>query len=495
MRLGKYISIIFFSLLERFLPFVTPLPASIIHQEPGLTPLRNAPTEGSDFARMAADAAAAVSEQTLVPEKIQALPLAGKQTNLMIAGTVDGQVHALDPDTGDLRWSFSTGEPLVKSYQQLPGTLDEKWWLIPMLDGSMLVKTTHGLRRPGLNARLLVDQAPFLAGSTFFTGSKVSRIFGVNALTGEVRQVLSGDTADSLASDRRLLARSGSDDDVVWIGRTDYTIRAFDVLTGQEQWNLTFGEFVSLDGLKIATGSNGNNGGDSGRKSGIRSATPSHDEAMPSLLASPDGSLRRRASLVRAGKTTPHSNLGDPDEWKAPLPAQVSSVFRVVLEEGSDHAYLPMQPMPLVQSAGDDISTGDAGIAAVGMLGNNQVYAVMLDEEDSMGDVEEPGSASPVGTRAGKKNRPVEGKVPYGGRVTATQPLLPHGDGKRDGGDGNDLGLGGNLDGSGHGISGPLMQCLSPKGCSTKGSLSYAGKKAHGVVAILTLGGRLPIAQ
>lgn len=492
MKLRLYLSIIFFQLLDRLVRFVTPLPASIIHQEPEFTPLRNAQTEGSDFARMAADAAAAASEQTLVPETIQALPMAGKQPNLMIAGTVDGQVHALDPDTGDVRWSFSTGEPLVKSYQQLPGTLDEKWWLIPMLDGSMLVKTTHGLRRPGLDARLLVDQAPFLAGSTFFTGSKVSRIFGVDALTGEVRQVLSGDTADSLASDRRLLARSGSDDDVVWIGRTDYTIRAFDVPTGQEQWNLTFGEFVSLDGPKITTE---NNAGDSGRKSGIRSATASHDEAMPSLFASPDGSLRRRASSVRAGKTTPHDNLGDPDEWKAPLPAQVTSVFRVVLEEGSGHTYLPMQPMPLVQSAADGISTGDAGVAAVGMLGNNQVYAVMLDEEDSIGDVEEPGSAGPVGTRAGKKNRPVEGKVPYGGRVTATQPLLPHGDGKRDSGDGNDLGLGGNLDGSGHGISGPLMQCLSPKVASTKGSLSHAGEKARVVVVIIALGGVLPIAK
>lgn len=479
MKLEIYLSIIFFQLLERLVRFVTPLPASIIHQEPELTPLRNAPTEGSDFARMAADAAAAASEQRLVPEKIQAFPLAGKQTNLMIAGTVDGQVHALDPDTGDVRWSFSTGEPLVKSYQQLPGTLDEKWWLIPMLDGSMLIKTTHGLRRPGLNARLLVDQAPFLAGSTFFTGSKVSRIFGVDALTGEVRQVLSGDTADSLASDRRLLARSGSDD-VVWIGRTDYTIRAFDVPTGQEQWNLTFGEFVSLDGLKITPESNGNNGGDSGRKRGIRSATASHDEAMPSLFASPDGSLRRRASPVRAGKTTSNDNLEGPDEWKAPLPAQVTSVFRVVLEEGSGHTYLPMQPMPLVQSAGDVISAGNAGVAAIGMLGNNQVYAVMLDEEDSIGDVEEPGSAGPVGTRAGKKNRPVEGKVPYGGRVTATQPLLPHGDEKRDRGDGNDLGLGGSLDESGHGISGPLMQCLSPKVSSTKGSLSHTGEKGVG---------------
>ncbi|CAN0491103.1 unnamed protein product, partial [Scytosiphon promiscuus] len=85
------------------------------------------------------------------------------RTSLIVAGTVDGQVHALDPATGDLKWSFSTGDPRIKSYQQLPGPLDDKKWWIPTLDGSMLVHTSHGLQRPGLNARVLVEQTPFLS--------------------------------------------------------------------------------------------------------------------------------------------------------------------------------------------------------------------------------------------------------------------------------------------------------------------------------------------
>ena len=481
------------------MPFITPLPASFVNRDPEPLPLRNGPTYGSDFARVAAkaetDAAAGqgkinvvdpirrsaqpdradslvevdASMGALVPEVNRALKVAGEQVSLMVAGTVDGQVHALDADTGELRWSFSTGDPLVKSYQQLPGTLDEKLWLIPTLDGSILVKTAQGLGRPDLNVRHLVDQTPFLAqGGTFFTGSKVSRIFGVDARTGEVRQVLSGDTADSLASDRKLLARSGSDDDVIWIGRTDYTVRAFDVPTGQEQWNLTVGEFMSLDNLKIAAGSNGVGGGDGnggGSKGGISPAAGSR------AVASSDGSLRLKALPRRAGKTKPHVNLDAKNEWKTRLPAHVASVFRVVLEEASDHTYLPMQSIRLVQSAGDEWpggSSGSGGVASVGLLDNAQLYAVILDEEDDEEEnVGEHVNANPVGTRASKKNRHGEGK---GGRTTATQSLIPHP------WDGPDLGPGGGLGGGGHEIPGMLVPSLLTKG-SPRGSSSYQGEK------------------
>lgn len=412
----------------------------------------------------------------LVPEEgpqVRSLTVVGERTRLMVAGTVDGQVHALDPDTGDLRWSFSTGEPLVKSFQQLPGTLDEKRWLIPTLDGSMLVQTVQGLRRsPGLDARLLVEQTPFLAPEgTFYTGSKVSRIFGVDAHTGEVRQVLSGGTADSFESDRRLLARSGSDDDVIWIGRNDHTVRAFDVPTGQELWNLTVGEFVSLDGLYLASSS---------RKTAVHAA-----EAAPSLVATPDGSLRS-AAVGKGGKTTGGNRAAS--EWNVPLPAHVASVFRVALEEGSAHTYLPMQQMPLSQSAGDGqtaVGSGSGGSAAVGMLDNGQVYAVALDDHDhdQEGEVGVDGGAVGAGggggggggrsaggggatggpVTRGKKSRAGEVKVAHGGRAATTKTLLPHGDWQRDSGDGADHGLG--LDGGGYGS---LVQGFS-KGSSHHG--------------------------
>ncbi|CAM9941464.1 unnamed protein product [Scytosiphon promiscuus] len=339
---GRWGSTFFASLLALgvLVPCVVPRPVSLVHQEPEppATPLRNkgpsaaaaasrkkpprttksafpspaavAGDHGDDdadatptllsseidatlFGGGAASAAAlSVREEwSVVGDNNNALAMVGgrqqqpqpqeDQSTLVVAGTVDGQVHALDPATGGLRWSFDTGEPLVKSYQQLPGTLDEKKWLIPALDGSVLVHTAQGLRRPGLKARHLVEQAPFLdPGGIFYTGSKVSRIYGVDARTGKVRQVLSGDTADSLESNRRLLALSGSDDDVIWIGRTDHTIRAFDVPTGQEEWNLTIGEFVSLDGLYLAAGN------------GVAATAASAlSEPFPSLTATPEGGL------------------------------------------------------------------------------------------------------------------------------------------------------------------------------------------------------------
>ena len=328
---------------------------------------------------------------------------------MIVAGTVDGQVHALDPATADLKWSFSTGEPLVKSYQQLPGPLDDKKWWIPMLDGSMLVHTSQGLRRPGLNARVLVEQTPFLSGRTFYTGSKVSRIFGVDAHTGELRQVLSGDTADGLESNRRLLARSGSDDDVIWIGRDDYTARAFDVSTGQEEWNLTIGQFVSLDGLYLeaspgaaaADSTSTSTSGNGGARKAAAAAAAAQLEQTNSLIATPDGSLRLKAlagvktDKVNCGnnrnnRAPPQSSDFDSDDhWNVPLPAHVASVFQVALEEGSAHTYIPMRQMPLSQSAGvgeSMVSSSTGGAAVVGVLDNGQVYAVALGEHDNDGE-------------------------------------------------------------------------------------------------------------
>lgn len=369
-----------------------------------------------------------------------------KRSTLVVAGTVDGQVHALDPATGDLKWSFSTGDPLVKSYQQLPGMLDEKRWLIPTLDGSVLVHTAQGLRRPGLKARLLVEQTPFLdQAGTFFTGSKVSHIFGVDALTGEVRQVLSGDTPDSLESNRRLLARSGSDDDVIWIGRNDHTIRAFDVATGQEQWTLTIGEFVSLDDLYLAALS----------------------APAPSLTATEDRWLHSVPAAAAAIGGGGEKGSSPELDWNVQLPAHVASVFRVSLEEGSTHTYLPMQPLPLSQSAragAPAVGGGSGGTAAVRMLDNGQVYAVALGEHGGSSEGEDGGGGGGSGggpgghVGRGKKGRAGEGKVTQGGRTTATQPLLPHGgewQQQREGGDGSES------DGGG-----ALVQSLSARGSS-----------------------------
>lgn len=511
--------------LALLIPCAVPRPVSLVHQEAEqpATPLRNKgpsaaaaasrkkpprPTKsfpspaavpgehGDDDALLSSEvdatlfggggAAAAGAAALLVREESSrvednnnALAVVGEQrqpqpqedqSTLVVAGTVDGQVHALDPATGDLRWSFDTGEPLVKSFQQLPGALDEKKWLIPALDGSVLVHTAQGLRRPGLKARHLVEQAPFLdSGGIFYTGSKVSRIYGVDARTGEVRQVLSGDTADSLESNRRLLARSGSDENVIWVGRNDHTIHSFYVPTGQEEWNLTIGEFVSLDGLYLAASSATVSGTTPSAAAGSALADP-----FPALTATPEGGLRSSAAAAAGKGGSRGRGSSDPD-WSVPLPSHVSSVFRVALEEGSVHTYLPMQEMPLSQSSGARAAAaaGSGGASAVGILENGQVFAVALGEH-GLGEGEDGGGTSSGGPGGhgsrGKKGRAGEGKVTHGGRTTATQPLLPHGGDwqqHRDGGDSSELDGGG----GGHSMSGSLVQSWLSKGSPQSGEL------------------------
>ena len=118
----------------------------------------------------------------------------------VLVTTVDGRVHALDSRTGEKHWSFSTGDPLLKLNQQTPGVLDAKRWLVPALDGTLLMHTPQGLQSLGITVNQLQEKTPFRAptGGTFYTGSRVSKVYGVDAVTGAVLQTFSGSSLDKV---------------------------------------------------------------------------------------------------------------------------------------------------------------------------------------------------------------------------------------------------------------------------------------------------------
>lgn len=220
----------------------------------------------------------------------------GEKKGTVLVGTLDGRLHAMDTK-GKVRWQTRPiGPPLLSSYQQPDPIVSPKRWLVPALDGSLLLHTEAGVRLLGLNVRALAEMPPFLAaGGTLFSGSKASSVYGIDSGSGEVVRVLASEREVQKSTD--VAAADGEDkEDLLWVGRVDYTIRAYNVPTGEELWNVTVGELISLDGPDLSKWEPTN--------------------AIPRSTALPDGTIRYA-----------ESRLGEGADWEAAFDSPVVSTF------------------------------------------------------------------------------------------------------------------------------------------------------------------------
>ena len=79
-----------------------------------------------------------------------------------------------------------------------------------------------------MKARAIADRTPFVANDgTMYTGSKKTRILGLDIVTGRIVQEVSDEGA-------ALIQANLDTSSVLWISRVDYSIRAFSP-TGNEQ--------------------------------------------------------------------------------------------------------------------------------------------------------------------------------------------------------------------------------------------------------------------
>ena len=176
-------------------------------------------------------------------------------------------MHAIDNKNFEKKWTVSTGGPLVSS-----GNSDEdsesSYNVISSVDGSLIVQNSGGMRKTSVKARMLAEKAPFLSQSgLLFTGEKASRILGVDIDSGrmvghgsqgkvDIRRLESDSSRSRILSHHHKFNgnkvrgnrnQAVSSKSPLWIGRVDYTIRAFDSITGSEKFNLTYSELKPLN--------------------------------------------------------------------------------------------------------------------------------------------------------------------------------------------------------------------------------------------------------
>ena len=179
---------------------------------------------------------------------------------ITVVGTVDGLLHGFD-DQNNKKWTADVGGGPLSSYHS-SGNLD--YSVIPATDGSLLLHSGEGMRKTSVTARMLVEQAPFATqDGLIITSQTVSRVIGVDLVNGRVHQDMLGPVGVGViglgADDakRGVIPGRGAIYDreksfnkkqrsPFLLGRTDYTLRAFNQITGYEEFNFTYSELRPL---------------------------------------------------------------------------------------------------------------------------------------------------------------------------------------------------------------------------------------------------------
>lgn len=144
--------------------------------------------------------------------------------------------------------TVSTTEPAVEKTD----------YVIPSLDGSLLVHNGQGMRKTSVTARVITENAPFISeDGVAFVGKKNTRILGIDITDGTLVTDIGGGQDSVLklsgtrgsTTEKQSLGRNkkkpGKNHSLM-MGRVDYSLRAVDGASGDEKFNVTYSEMHPL---------------------------------------------------------------------------------------------------------------------------------------------------------------------------------------------------------------------------------------------------------
>uniref|UniRef100_A0A673KU05 Serine/threonine-protein kinase/endoribonuclease IRE1 n=1 Tax=Sinocyclocheilus rhinocerous TaxID=307959 RepID=A0A673KU05_9TELE len=154
--------------------------------------------------------------------------------SLLFVSTLDGSLHAVSKQTGDIKWTLKEGVCIcmhLSVSSRRPGFLPDP------NDGSLYVlggKRKEGLMKLPFTIPELVQSSPCRSSDgVLYTGKKQDTWFVVDPQTGEKQTSLSTSSSDSICPSAPLL----------FIGRTEYMITMYDTKTQELRWNATYNDY------------------------------------------------------------------------------------------------------------------------------------------------------------------------------------------------------------------------------------------------------------
>lgn len=184
-------------------------------------------------------------------------------SNLLLTSDIEGNVHALNRETGELIWTLPGQKPLVQTSSMdsqdlhLDHHLDDQldlqdsekitWIVEPYEDGSLFFFSKRfGLQKLSTNIKDLVLQSPFALNGDdkIYTGVRKTSLYKVDARSGEIlssfgladgENKINLDEFDPVTTNFNTLNESP---DVILLGKTVYELTIYS--PNSSLWNVTY---------------------------------------------------------------------------------------------------------------------------------------------------------------------------------------------------------------------------------------------------------------
>lgn len=172
-------------------------------------------------------------------------------TDVSVVSDVDGNLHAIERNSGSLLWSLPIEDPLVKvsshvSLEEQKGHHDEVLWLVePFGEGYLYYFTlTHGLIKIPSSIRDLVLGSPFcLSGDDkIYTGSRKTSLYAINVHTGRILSTFGGE--ENCPNPYLYSTISNfNHEDIILLGKTTYELTIYSKENSNAVWNVTYSQW------------------------------------------------------------------------------------------------------------------------------------------------------------------------------------------------------------------------------------------------------------
>ncbi|GMP26919.1 hypothetical protein CsSME_00003154 [Camellia sinensis var. sinensis] len=184
-----------------------------------------------------------------------------------LVAALDGTIHLVEPKSGKVLWSFSSGPSIHSSYQAPVEQSNEKentsqlesFFIDCGDDWALYMHDAFGKRKLKETIEEFISNTPLIAeDGGVVLGSKKTTVFLVDAKTGRLiytyslsnspptsqnndeKSVLNGTTFDELEQSGSLNLKP--DELPLYITRTDYSLKSFALNTDKVLWNMTVAE-------------------------------------------------------------------------------------------------------------------------------------------------------------------------------------------------------------------------------------------------------------
>jgi outer membrane protein assembly factor BamB len=142
-----------------------------------------------------------------------------------VIGSSDGNIYALDLDTGDLKWEFETGHrvwatPLIDGDTVYIGSMDRHLYALRVSDG----EEVWSFHAPGAFA-----SEPVLDDGTLYIGAFDDKLYAIDAATGIQRWQFSGENW--------FWGEVALHDGMVFAADVNGNVYAVDATTGEQRWH------------------------------------------------------------------------------------------------------------------------------------------------------------------------------------------------------------------------------------------------------------------